>query len=477
MGGSDSEISDSDDEYMPGPEMYQQYMYNANMYNAMMLSMMPCVPMPCIPPYGCASPYPPIMNQFPVNHMAAGPYYKNGGRSRTNKRKSRSKEGEHVKHRPHHRQRRVVQRHQYYHSSSESDDEDECLDTMKKGVRACQSVNSNGTLGHPTLVPSSHGQALNDVSVVHKRKVDFTANLPNLPLPNNSHDIDSNKNGHLNIRTARSCTNTAHINKDQTIPEIAADCNKMPLNRLESKTAVATMIGCQGQNAISDVKIAANLPLNCVASSQSNSKLMHQSVTAAETVLSNNVTHDTQGDESRPAANHLPLSNYSPHDFIVNTEAEDSQSDDIKTSKCVSPNSDLISEHETAITSKFEPNSPDLDITGSTPADERQPEDRQVRPVEDSGRSEVYIDHPEHEDQIVSTPHTPAIEPENFRRENRGSPTHCQDYGGEGRSAVLRIKYLQSLHNLHKEWLEWETKFRPPPVSIYSLRGAGPENL
>ena len=74
MGGSDREISESDDEYMPGPEMYQQYMYNANMYNAMMLSMMPCVPMPCVPPYGCASPYPPIMNQFPVNHMAAGPY-------------------------------------------------------------------------------------------------------------------------------------------------------------------------------------------------------------------------------------------------------------------------------------------------------------------------------------------------------------------------------------------------------------------
>ena len=124
MGGSDIE-SESDDEYMPGPEMYQQYMYNATMYNAMMLNMMPCVPMPCIPPYGCASPYPPIMNQFPVNHMAAGPYYENWGRSRIHKRKSRSKGDENVKYKPHHRQHRAVSRQRYYPSSPESDSGDE----------------------------------------------------------------------------------------------------------------------------------------------------------------------------------------------------------------------------------------------------------------------------------------------------------------------------------------------------------------
>ena len=84
VGGSDVD-SESEDEYMSGQDMVnlkyaQQCMYNATMYNVMMQNMMPCFPMPCIPAYGYPMPYPPMINQFPVNHpMAAGTYYRKGG--------------------------------------------------------------------------------------------------------------------------------------------------------------------------------------------------------------------------------------------------------------------------------------------------------------------------------------------------------------------------------------------------------------
>ena len=42
------------------------------------------------------------------------------------------------------------------------------------------------------------------------------------------------------------------------------------------------------------------------------------------------------------------------------------------------------------------------------------------------------------------------------------------------RNTTHNLKCLQSLHSLRKVWAEWETKYRPPPVSIYSWRGAGP---
>ena len=99
MGGSDVD-SESEDEYMSEQDMVnlkyaQQYMYNVTMYNVMMQNMMPCIPMPCLPAYGYPVPYPPMINEFPVNHpMAAGTYYRKGGRqhrSRRDKMKSRSR--------------------------------------------------------------------------------------------------------------------------------------------------------------------------------------------------------------------------------------------------------------------------------------------------------------------------------------------------------------------------------------------------
>ena len=474
MGGSDIE-SESDDEYIPGPEMmYQQYMYNATVYNVMMLSMMPCVPMQCIPPYGCASPYPPITNQFPVNHMAAGPNYENRGRSRRHTRKSRSKGDENVKYKPHHRQHPVVQCHQYYQSSSKSDDEDECPDTVKKGPYVSHTADKSfETLGHLTEVLSTKKQQKGVPSI--QQKVD---NAANLPLPQNSRDIitDSDKNSQLQIPT----NITAITNTNQTslttscIPESAAYCNKMPFNNLESKTA-----GCQGQNATPDVKIAANLPLKYVvkeaASSQNNSKFTHQSATSAETVLLNNMTRDTQGDESRPAENHLPLSNYSPHDFIVNKSAEDSQLDYDNVSKFDGSSSDSISGHsltEATVTSDHSEGH-DLDQTGSMPADESHPDDRQLGD-EASGRSGV--DRQKHMDLLACIQTvTPAVQPANSRRGSHGP--HYRDHGGKWRNEVIKLKDLQSLHSLRKAWLEWETKFRPPPVSIYNLRGADPYNV
>ena len=87
MGESDVD-SESEDEYMSGQDMVnlkyaQQCMYNATMYNMMIQNMMPCVPMPYVPPFGypvpCPLPYPPMINEFPVNQaMAAGAYYRKG---------------------------------------------------------------------------------------------------------------------------------------------------------------------------------------------------------------------------------------------------------------------------------------------------------------------------------------------------------------------------------------------------------------
>ena len=54
--------------------------------------------------------------------------------------KSRSRlEGGDVRYRTHPKQH-LVQSHQYYTSSLESDNDDQCPDTRRKGVPACQSV-------------------------------------------------------------------------------------------------------------------------------------------------------------------------------------------------------------------------------------------------------------------------------------------------------------------------------------------------
>ena len=45
------------------------------------------------------------------------------------------------------------------------------------------------------------------------------------------------------------------------------------------------------------------------------------------------------------------------------------------------------------------------------------------------------------------------------------------------RSETYKLNYLQSLHNLRKMLAEWETKYRPPSVSVYTGWGAGPQNL
>ena len=129
------------------------------------------------------APYPPIMNQFPVNHMAAGPYYENGGRSRRHKRKSRSKGDENAKYKPHHRQHLAVSRKRYYPSSPESDSEDQRPDTGAKRVPACRSVSreikadkSSHTLSHSSPMPSCSGVE------PHRSKMTSGEFIPSTPL-------------------------------------------------------------------------------------------------------------------------------------------------------------------------------------------------------------------------------------------------------------------------------------------------------
>ena len=458
----------------------QQCMYNATMYNVMMQNMMPCVPMPCIPAYGYPMPYPSIMSNRPVNHaMSAGHYYEKGGRSRQS-RKSRSKGDGNAYHMPHHRRHRVVSHHRYYEPSSESDSANEYLYTGEKGVQACRSVNRkmtadksyhhNDTLRHSNP-KSNKGQrrlqndrsiadvtplpaALNHSKSVEKKEVDIAAQVP---LCRNSRNnvTDMHKNGQSNIRTGSGLPNTTTSFEKKVLTGTATISNQMPLNSLHSQNAVTAVIGChQGEPTTTDepdVVIAVN-----------NTKPLGHQSKAFVTETSDSLLGVDSNQSTAEQLTALPAQ------YVI------------------SSNTNQMTHDATCDKSPFydESLSGIADATrDSKPKDDSQLIMSAVHTDSDkSGVVETYVS--TKLGRVISSPASLQLHSNTtvqaLGSEQDGSTSgHQQDPAQvlDWRNIINHQKCLQSLHSLRKMWVEWETKYRPPPVSRNTSQGAGPQNL
>ena len=482
MGGSDID-SESEDEYITGPEIYDQYMYNAMMYTSM-AQMMPCVPMPYVPPFGypvpCPLPYPPMINEFPVNHaMAAGAYYRKGGRQhRSGRNKTRSRlhieRDDDVKYKPRHKQH-LVQRHQYYTSSTESDNDEKCPDTRGKAAPACRPVchdfiaDKCDTLRHSNPTSNTGQRRLqNDKLIadvtplpstlhhsrsVKKEEVDIAAQVP---LCRNSRNnvTAMHKNDQSNIRTDSAPPNITSF-ENKALIGTAAISNQMPLNSLHSQNAVTAVIVChQGEPTTPDepdVVIAVNntKPLghqSKVFVTETSDSLLgvdsNQSTTKQLTALpsqyaissnSNQMTHDAACDKMSSYDESLP--------GIADATRDSKPKDGSQLNmSAVHTDSDKSGVVETHVSTKL-------------------------------GR---VISSPESL-QLHSNTTVQALgsEQDGSTSGHQQDPAQVLDW----RNTTNSQKCLQSLHSLRKIWAEWETKYRPPPVSVHTDRGAGPQNL
>ena len=469
MGGSDID-SESEDEYITGPEIYDQYMYNAMMYTSM-AQMMPCVPMPYVQPFGypvpCPLPYPPMINGFPVNHaMAAGAYYRKGGRQhRSGRNKTRSRlhieRDDDVKYKPHPKQH-VVKRHQYYTSSSESDNDEKCPDTRGKVAPACRPVchefiaDKYDTLRHSNPT-SNMGQRrlqndrpIADVTPLpstlhHSRSVKKIA--AQVPLCRNSRGnvTDIHKNGQSNIRTGSALPNTTSF-ENKALTGTPAISNQMPLNSLHSQNAVTAVIGChQGEPTTTDepdVVIAVNntKPLDHqsevfvtetsdsllgVDSNQSTAEqLTALSAEYAISSNSNQMTHDA-------TFHKMPSYDESLPGIADATRASKPKDDSQLIKSAVHTDSDKSGVVATHVSTKL------------------------GRVISSPARLQL---------QNNTTVQALGSEQDGSTSGHRQDPAQVLDW----RNITNSQKCLQSLHSLRKMWAEWETKYRPPPVSIYS---------
>ena len=472
MGGSDIE-SESENEYMSGPEIrYQQYMYNANMYNAMMQNMMPYIPMPCVPPYGYPVPYPPMLPNYPVNHpMAAGRYFEKGGKLRKNRRKVKSK-GDDAKY--YHRKHRAVSRHRYYPSSSESDREDERPETRAKRLPACRSVSlsheiiadkSSHTLSHTNPVQSrsgvkpktpSHNMPRMDftppstplhshmVKSVQKVSADIAAEMPASQV---SCDTADNSKSRIDSTQRASPENECHITAGS-----AAPLQKLPSNHPYIRNAVMTVNTCQQEeltlpvtNDGGDNIFAANdtVPLNHVAPHDvANITNNHLAVhTCSELHVPTNeaidvmLTAQSASRESQPV-HRIPR---------TATQMENLSALQV-TLAAGTKTTDMTSYvSNTFIT---------LDVT----------EDNQLAQSDDQTEATIS--------RILDIDDVSIVRPDHGDSSTWVRPSN-PDMDPIWRNATNSLKYLQSLHSLRKTGLEWETKYRPPPVSVCTGRGAG----
>ena len=479
MGGSDID-SESEDEYITGPEIYDQYMYNAMMYTSM-AQMMPCVPMPYVPPFGYPVPYPPMINEFPVNHaMAAGAYYRKGGRQhRSGRNKPRSKlhieRDDDVKYKPRHKQH-LVQRHQYYSSSTESDNDEKCPDTRGKVAPACRPVRHEfiadkyDTLRHSNPT-SNMGQrrlqndrliadvtplpsTLHHSRSVKKEEVDIAAQVP---LCRNSRNnvTDMHKNGQSNIRTGSVLPNTTTSFENKALTGTAAISNQMPLNSLHSQNAVTAVIVCHQEEPTTpdepDVVIAVNntKPLGHqskafvtetsdsllgVDSNQSTAEqLMALPAQYVISLNSNQMTHEATCDKMPSYDESLP--------GIADVTRDSKPKDDSQLiMSAVHTDSDKSGVVETHVSTK-------LGRVISSPASLQLHSNTTVQAL--------------------------GSEQDGSTSGHQQDPAQVLDW----RNTTNSQKCLQSLHSLRKMWAEWETKYRPPPVSVHTSRGAGPQNL
>ena len=469
MGGSDIE-SESDDEYMPGPEiMYQQYMYNANMHNAMMHNMMPCIPMPCVPPYCYPVPYPSMLPNYPVNHaMAAGLHYENGGsRSRRHKRKSWSKGDENAKYNSHHRQHRVVSRQRYYPSSSESDSDDERPDTREKRVPACRSVSreiiadkSNHTLSHSSPMPPSSG-------VEPHRSNNMTSSdfVPSTPLQSTTVKSVPKVDNAVDLNTVRSNTTVTHhshsqLNNrtDSTQPASienkcyvtagsAAFLQKLPFNHPSIENSVMVVNICQQEEPTPAVTNDGSVDIFAANDSVRLKNVATHDVTkSTDVVPSIDPSTSSASCESKQVySNHRTATQIEVPSALHVTSPDRTQTLLEMTSYAKSQS--IIFEGGGQLAPSTAQNDSNVDVGITKPS------------LQSSSNMAVQMLHPVKGDSSTSV-----------RLSN-------PDKDPIWRNATNSLKYLQSLHSLRKTWLEWETKYRPPPVSIYNLRGADPYNV
>ena len=463
MGGSDIE-SESEHEYMTGQEMYDLYMYNATMYNTMMHNMMPCIPMPCVPPYGYLVPYPSMLPNYPVNHaMAAGRYFEKGGRLRKNRRKVKSKEDD-AKYYSHHRKHRaVVSRHRYYPSSSESDREDERPDTRAKRVPACRSVSheiiadkSSHTLSHMNPVQSRSGVKPKTPS--HKMpRMDFTP--PSTPL--HSHMVKSVQKISADIAADMpvsqvSCNTADNSNNQTDITERAS-----PENECHVRAGSAAVI--------------QKLPL--YHPSIQNSVMAVNTCQQEEPTL----TCTNDGDVDIFAANDtVPLKHVAPNDVTKSTDVIPSIDTSTLSASCESQTLDSNSRTATQIevTSAFHFTSADTTQTLL-----RMTSYAQSQSIIVEGGGQLAHSTAQNDNNVDVGITKPSLQSSSnmavlMNPVNGNSTTSVRpsnpDMDPFWRDANNSLKFLQSLHSLRKTWLERETKYRPPPVSIYTGRGAGP---
>ena len=311
MGGSDRESSESEDEYISGQEMVnlkyaQQCMYNATMYNMMIQNMMPCVPMPYVPPFGYPVPYPPMINEFPVNHpMAAGTYYRKGGRQhRSGRNKTRSRlhieRDDDVKYKPRHKQH-LVQRHQYYASSTESDNDEKYPDTRGKVAPACQPVRHESiadkydTLRHSNPTSNTGRRRLQNnrpiADVTHgsdalhhcKSEVHIAAKLPSCK---NGHDTnaDSHKISRTNVRTESTCTQDHTTGPAQQEMHDAAHTT-MPLNqhgKVLNPDSMGRQLECDNDLPRQSPSVVQSSQTKVLATSVGNQGRQETAITAQE---------------------------------------------------------------------------------------------------------------------------------------------------------------------------------------------------
>ena len=458
MGGSDVDsYSESEDEYMSGQDMVnlkyaQQWMYNATMYNMMIQNMMPCVPMPYLPPFGYPVPYPPMINEFPVNHpMAAGTYYRKGGRqhrSRRNKTKSRSRlEGDDVRYRTHPKQH-LVQSHQYYTSSSESDNDDQCRDTRGKGVQACQSVSykmaADKLKSYNTLGRQNEGQ--------HR--------LQNRPIEPISSAITSVKN-------------SSHVTG---ISVIAAACHQMPLDNPNNEEAVMTENACQqGKHTVeptqTDVHIAActTVPLH------------HQGRDMNPDSMDRKLEYDSDSGLSRQRPSVVPSLYSSTCTSSQATVLVKSEGDQGRQPTAATAQEENAAAYSLPLSENTPPSS---HMVASDTADDSESKSgtgiqlmQPAAPHKDSA-ARIAVETGPMMKSLVGPFNSMATQMVRTGEDDR-TPVHPQNPAQDPvwRNTIHSLKYLQSFHSLRKVWAEWETKYRPPPVSVYTGQGAGPQNL
>ena len=446
-------------------------MYNANMHNATMHNMMPCIPIPCVPPYCYPVPYPSMLPNYPVNHMAAGLYCENGCRSRRHKRKSRSKGDENVKYKPHHRQHHVVSRQRYYLSSPESDSEDERPDTWAKRAPACRSV-SRKIIADKSSHTLSHSSPMSLCSGVEPHRSNMTSGdfIPSTPLQQSVPKVDIA----VDLSKVRNNTTVTHHSHSQ-------------LNTRAESTQRASLEN-ECHVGVGNAAVLQKSP--------SKHPYIQNSVMAVNIYQQEEPTLAVTNDEDFNifASNDTVPLNHIPSHGVSNTT-----NNQLTVQLC----SDIPSYKSSCVV-------PSIDTSTSSASCESQPVDSNLRTATqmeimsalhvtsaagtktttamtsyvDSKYSTLVVNEDDQYAQsavktettisrALDTHGVSTVQPgqgDNSTSVRPSNPNMDQIW----RNAACSLKYLQSLHSLRKTWLEWETKYRPPPVSVYTGRGAGP---